>query len=343
MRNDSRHHDTHEQLRAQCHHERSNVGRITRKVEANLSLLVTEALYGRVRQPRPDIKPMNVVSRIVLTIQRKPDRWDATQSHRIVHHVLLRDKRRCRVRPFRLRSFHPRRAPSQMLNRTVQLFAFVGPLHRRRAHVPTHTHELTNDQPSRLFALHHFPQTPARQHARALYSPTQAPHNVPVHRETLPGGLSHKHRVHQSPDQSVATLPVHYAPRDQPQQVLHSFRWQNLPRATIVIQVTNPHGKLQRKRFREPTRLSRHRGLVRSTWPAVRHALRSPQVLVFVSYLTSRIKVHGAAILQHHRVRAHTAQLLQHLFCKHLHGRGPLRHVEVLSESERAAHTLTIH
>ena len=119
---------------------------------------------------------------------------------------------------------------------------------------------------------------------------TVAPHGLAIHRKALAARLLQQHRVHERPREAVTMRAP--SPR-QPEKVLRVLcrRHGNI---SFVIQVRNPHRKLQREGLREAARRARQRRLVVHSRPAVCQRLRELLRLCVLRRSGAKALRHGA-------------------------------------------------
>ena len=154
-----RHYHLHRQLRPERDHVLSQVRRRAHEVETHVVHIVLIAFYRLAAKRSTYVQPMDLVQRVVLRIQRPPDRRDAAEAVLVLHTVLLRDER-LHVGFRSVALLHPRGPPREKLHGGRQLLPFEGPLHRRRPHVATNSLNRPYKGTRRILALEHLPELP---------------------------------------------------------------------------------------------------------------------------------------------------------------------------------------
>ena len=269
-RQQGRHHDPHGELRPESDHKGREVRRSFDEVEAHVARVVVEVPNGGPPELRTHVQPVNLVERVVLRIQSPPEGRDPAEAEVVLHALRILDEGPRDVVRTGAR-LHPGRSPREELHSRGELLPLERPLHRRGAHVAAHAGDGADQRSGRVLLRQHLLEPRLGQDLPAAVPPEApvAPHGLAIDSEALPARLLQQHRVHESPREAVAVRAP--GPR-QPEDVLRVLRrgHRNL---AFVVQVSDAHRELQRKRLREAPRRAHRRGLVVHRGPTVGQAL----------------------------------------------------------------------
>ena len=291
-----RHNHAHGQLRAESDHVRGQVWRSANEVEAKIAQAVLVGRHGVTPELRPHVQPMNLVERVVLRIQRPPERRDSTKPVLVRNPMLVREKGLGVVVRAAGRS-DPRRPPGQELHGGRELLTLEGPVHGRRTNVATDARDRADEGASLVLVGEHLAEPGLRQRLLPAEAVAVTAHGLTIDGEALASRLLQQRRVHQSPGQAI---PVRAPSPRQPEEVLGVLggRHGDVP---VAEQVRDTHWELQREGLRETPGSARQRGLVVHRGPAVGERLR---VLLRVGLLGASVAVApreraGARVAEH--------------------------------------------